>query len=62
MDINIEKRVASNLRIATRASAILDGPQLQALLALQESNLQKDRAAAGAYRQLAQPPPLPPRQ
>jgi len=62
MDINIEKRAASNLRIATRASAILDGPQLQALQALQESNLQKDRAAAGAYRQLAQPPPLPPRQ
>lgn len=57
MDIYIQERAASNLKIATRASAILDGPQLQALQALQESNLQKDRAAAGAYRQFAQPLP-----
>jgi len=56
MDIYIEERAASNLKIATRASAILDGPQLQALQALQESNLQKDRIAAGVYRQFAQPP------
>jgi len=55
MDIYIEERAASNRKIIERASAILDGPQLQALQALQESNLQKDRVAAGTYRQFAQP-------
>ena len=62
MDIDIQKRAATNLKVVTRASAILDDLQLQALQNLQESNLQKYRVAAGAYRQLAQPPPLPPRQ